>query len=317
MTQRSTQVPLSGARRRAILKGHYFEMPRAETLDAALAAAVEDFDAGNLTGEHFEGTGLVVVGESGTGKTREINQALKRFASDPAPLECGLQRRFLQLALVGETTWKALGIELLKELGFPITARRTEHEIWSRVRTQLKGQGVWLIHIDECQHMFETLGANETRKVLNSIKTAMKHRDWPMVMILSGIPELLDKVNSDPQFHNLMTPIHLDRFDPNGDDLNEIDSAFVGLAEAVNADIGEVRNEDVYLRMSYACLDLYGRVFRFMVDVFASLPNGQNKVTRDFLAARYAFHTGCMPAHNVFIRDDYEACTAGKLMAGK
>ncbi|MFQ6756907.1 ATP-binding protein [Cereibacter sphaeroides] len=139
---------------------------------------------------------------------------LRRFAADPRPLECGLDRRFVQLALNGETTWKALGLELLKQLGFEVSARRTEHEIWSRVRTQLKGQGIWLIHIDECQHMFQTLGDKEVRKVLNALKTFMKHRDWPMVLILSGIPELLKKVNINRQFQRLMTPVHMAPIDP-------------------------------------------------------------------------------------------------------
>ncbi|EGJ20324.1 hypothetical protein RSWS8N_19229 [Cereibacter sphaeroides WS8N] len=179
MTMIQPVRPTSRVARRALLKSQYFHMPRADALDAALGDAVEDFDAGNLTGRHFEATGLVVIGESGSGKTTEINEALRRFAADPRPLECGLDRRFVQLALNGETTWKALGLELLKQLGFEVSARRTEHEIWSRARTQLQGQGIWLIHIDECQHMFQTLGNNEVRKVLNALKTFMKHRDCP------------------------------------------------------------------------------------------------------------------------------------------
>lgn len=315
MTKIQPVRPMSRVQRRALLKAQYFHMPRADALDAALADAVEDFDAGNLTGRHFEALGLVVIGESGSGKTTEINEALRRFAADPRPLECGLHRRFVQLALNGETTWKALGLELLKQLGFEVSARRTEHEIWSRVRTQLKGQGIWLIHIDECQHMFQTLGDKEVRKVLNALKTFMKHRDWPMVLILSGIPELLKKVNIDPQFQRLMTPVHMAPIDPASTDLDEIDTAFCGLARAVGVDISAVRNEDTYLRLSYACLDVYGRVFRFLVDLLSTLPEGRTEVTLDDLVDRYAFRTGCMPGQNVFLRDDYRECTAGLLMA--
>lgn len=314
MNDASSFTKMSRVHRRALLKSQYFHMTRADALDAALAEAVEDFDAGNLTGRHFEATGLVVIGESGSGKTTEINEALRRFSADPRPLECGLERKFVQLALEAETTWKALGIQLLKNLGFELTARRTEHEIWARVRSQLEGQGIWLLHIDECQHMFQTLGTNEILKVLNALKTFMKHREWPMVIILSGIPELLTKVNIDPQFQRLVTPVHMAQIDPMSSDLEEIDTAFYGLATKVGIDIGKVRTEDTYMRLSYACLDVYGRVFRFLVDLLAALPEGRTELTLDDFAERYAVQTGCMPGQNVFLREDYRECSAGLLM---
>lgn len=67
--------------------------------------------------------------------------------------------------------------------------------------------------------------------------------------------------------------------------------------------------------MIYACLDAYGRVFRFMVDLLASLPDGEDKLTWDYMAERYAFNTGVPPGHNVFLQEDYQSCTAGLLMA--
>jgi AAA domain len=307
-------APLNRTRRLALLKQKYFHMERANALERAIEEEILEFDATMLNGEHSELYGVVVIGESGSGKTTEINHALRRIAANENPLECGLKRRFVQLSLKGETTWKALGLDLMEELGYEMTARRTEHEIWRRARTQLKAKGIWLIHIDECQHMFQTLGESETKKVLNSLKTFMKHRDWPMVMILSGIPELLQRVNLDPQFERLMTPVCLAPIDPKSADLDELDTVFCGLAEAIQIDISAVRSEDIYLRMAYGCVETFGRAFRFMVDVLASLPEGQTKLTVDDLANRYAYRTGCNPGHNVFIREDYEACTVGILM---
>jgi len=36
--------------------------------------------------------------------------------------------------------------------------------------------------------LFQTLGATETKKTLNAMKTLMKHREWPVALVLSGIP---------------------------------------------------------------------------------------------------------------------------------
>lgn len=317
MTELLIPRDLSPAMRRAKLKGLFFEMSRASALDGLIRAAVDDFDAGVLTGEHHEGNGLVVIGESNSGKTREINRALERLVERQSVLECGREVRFLQIALDGETTWKSLGLHVVSELGYQMTGRRTEHEIWTQVRRQLERTGTWLIHIDECQHMFETLGEKETKKVINSIKTFMKHRHWPVVIVLSGIPELLDKVNMDPQFRNLMTPFHMSVINPLFEaDLDEVDTAFVGYSEAVGVNIDQVRTEDIYLRMCHGHGNLFGRVFKFMVDLFDNIPADCDSLTPEMLADRYAARMGCMPGHNPFLRDDYLACDVDSLLAG-
>lgn len=317
MTDTGISRDISPVKLKARLKSMYFYMSRAEALDLALSAVVDDYDAGVLSGEYFEGSGLVVVGESNSGKTREINQALRRMTDSGPALECGREKQILQITLDGETTWKALGLHVVERLGYAMTARRTEHEIWAQARRQLERTGTWLVHIDECQHMFETLGERDTRKVINSIKTFMKNRDWPVVVVLSGIPQLLDKVNVDPQLRNLMTPYWMQPVDPLMDeDIDEIDTAFYQFAESLGINIDEVRSEEVFQRMCYGFGNMYGRIFKFMIDVFSTLPRDQAAITVDFLADRYSVLTGCIPGHNVFLREDYRACDVDRLLAG-
>lgn len=313
----SFQKNASVVQRRAALKSMYFKMERADLLDNAIRNLVEDFDAGALTGEHFEASGLIVTGESNSGKTKEINEALKRFEAQ-SPLECGRDRRFIQIALDGETTWKALGLRLSEELHHAIAPSQSEHAIWARNRQQLEAQKIWLIHIDEGQHIFETLGEKETKKVLNSIKMLMKNRSWPMVVILSGIPELLGKVNPDPQYPNLLNPIYIAPMDPHSnEDLDEIDTAFCGYAERAGIGIDELRTEETYHRICHANGNLYGRIFKFMVEVFATLPKGTDVLTIEHLAHVYELKTGCVPGHNVFLRSDFLNVETGTLMPGR
>ena len=77
----------------------------------------------------------------------------------------------------------------------------------------------------------------------------MKDRDWPIVVVLSGVPALSDKVNLDPQFLNLMSPYSMKPLDPLSSDLDEIDTAFYHFAAAVGIDVSEVRSVDVLLRL--------------------------------------------------------------------
>lgn len=317
MKEQASMKGFSVARRKAYLRNMYFHMLRAEELDEILRAAVEDYDSGVLTGDLFEASCVTIVGESNSGKTREIRHALGRLQENLPTLECGRETRSVSIFLDGETTWKSLGIKILEHIGYQISPRRTEHEIWSRVRLQLKMQGFWIVHIDECQHMFETLGETDTKKVLNSIKTLIKNPDWPVVVVLSGISALLSKVNLDPQLRNMTSAYHMRPLDPLSDqDLNEVDTAFYHYAGACGVSIDRVRNEDTYRRLCYANGNHFGRVFKFMVDVFANLDDDQTELTISVMAERYAVKTGCVPGHNPFIRDDYELCEVDELLAG-
>lgn len=309
MTTNREHAGGAAAKRRAQLKKLYFQMSRAALLDKQLDDIVDDYDAGVLTGEHFESGGLILTGESGSGKTREIDKALARLKQRRPVLECGRETRVLQVFLDGESTWKAVGLQILEDLGYPTDARRTEHDIWYRVRAQMEGQGIWLLHLDECQHMFQTTGDKETKKIINSLKSRLKNRNWQIVLVLTGIPELAEKLSSDNQLHDKFKWAELPPIDPEGGELDELDTAFCGFAEAVGVDISEVRSEDTYRRMSYGHRDLFGRTFRFMIDVLAKLPPGTTNLTMDHLADRFAERmVQNIPGNNVFLRDDYLAC---------
>lgn len=308
---------MSYVKRKAQLRKMYFHMSRAEELDALFQEAVDDYDSGVLSEEPFEASCLTIIGQSNSGKTREIRHALGRLQDGDRQLECGRAIQAVSIVLDGETTWKSLGIKILEQVGYDMSPRRTEHAIWSRVRQQLRDKGMWIVAIDECQHMFETLGNKETRKVINSIKTLIKNPDWPVVVVLSGIPELLEKVNMDPQLRNLATAYNMRALDPNSDeDLHEIDTAFYNYAAARGVNIDGVRDEETYRRLCYATGHHFGRAFKFMVSLFASLEDVDKILTLDVMADHYAEKTQCIPGHNPFIREDYHLCDVEVLLAG-
>ena len=317
MTKENSLDGMSYVKRKARLRKMYFHMSRAEELDALFQEAVDDYDSGVLSEEPFEASCLTIIGQSNSGKTREIRHALGRLQAGDRQLECGRAIQAVSIVLDGETTWKSLGIKILEQVDYYISPRKTEHEIWSRVRQQLRDKGMWIVAIDECQHMFETLGDKDTRKVINSIKTLIKNPDWPVVVVLSGIPELLEKVNMDPQLRNLATAYNMRALDPNSDeDLHEIDTAFYNYAAVRGVNIDGVRNEETYRRLCYATGHHFGRAFKFMVSLFASIEDDERFLNLDILADHYAQKTQCIPGHNPFIREDYHLCDVSVLLAG-
>ena len=200
-------------------------------------------------------------------------------------------------------------MQILEDLGYPNSARRTEHEIWHRVRLQMEGQGIWMLHLDECQHMFQTTGDRETKKIINSLKSRLKNRNWQVVLILTGIPELVEKHAEDPQLHDKFSWQALRPIDLDSGDLDELDTAFCGFANAIGIDVSSVRRDDIYRRMSYGHGDLFGRTFRFMIEALATLPTGETMLTEEHLADRFAARMIVnIPANNVYLRDDYLSC---------
>ncbi|MDO6458677.1 ATP-binding protein [Celeribacter halophilus] len=317
MTKENSLDGMSYVRRKAYLRKMYFHMSRAEELDALFQEAVDDYDSGVLSEEPFEASCLTVIGQSNSGKTREIRHALERLQAGDRLLECGRAIQAVSIVFDGETTWKSLGIKILEQVDYGMSPKKTEHEIWTRVRQQLRDKGMWIVAIDECQHMFETLGEKDTRKVINSIKTLIKNPDWPVVVVLSGIPELLEKVNLDPQLRNLATAYNMRSLDPNCDeDLHEIDTAFYNYAAVRDVNIDDVRNEETYRRLCYATGHHFGRAFKFMVSLFASIEDDDKTLRLAALSEHYADKTQCIPGHNPFIREDYHHCDVGVLLAG-
>ena len=101
------------------------------------------------------------------------------------------------------------GRKTLRALGYPISekSRLSQAEIWERVVFQAEVQGVVGIHYDEAQHILRKKPDGERLAILNSFKTLMKSNDWPLILILSGVPELANYVREEPQLFRLMTQV--------------------------------------------------------------------------------------------------------------
>ena len=46
--------------------------------------------------------------------------------------------------------------------------------------------------------------------ILDSFKTLLNDRGHPLILILSGVPELAEFVNTEPQLAHLLRPVHFD-----------------------------------------------------------------------------------------------------------
>ncbi len=157
-----------------------------------------------------EGRGMLVCGPSGTGKSH----ALKRlalcgeFAKRETPN--GIVRPVLEVSAPAPCTLKTLGREIyLRLTGVEMRSRVEEHEIWSRVRAHLAAQKVKYLFIDEMHHVLIGRNREEHRKVAETFKTTMQMPEWPVYLVLAGMPESLPFVRQHAQLMRRVRKIEI------------------------------------------------------------------------------------------------------------
>ncbi|MEO3477543.1 ATP-binding protein [Phaeobacter sp. CAU 1743] len=217
---------------RALQNAHY-TFPRAAILREAFTNCVTDYYVKASNAGHFEARGLMVTGESRVGKTSETVKLVEEFNASQTEMPNGMPGKILYCKLDGSVSWKDLGQKTLEKLGYPVSPRRTQSEIWGLVRHHSREHGVIGFYYDECQHVF-TPGAKSNRIFLDSFKSLMKEPEWPLILILSGVPVLATYVNSEEQLSHLLAPVHFDEIslgksaDPGKDpDMIELNNSYM------------------------------------------------------------------------------------------
>lgn len=286
----------------------HFPLARGKELQRSLALIFSRY-LGNLqSGRRFEAEGLLVTGASGTGKTREIHHLITQFNDSEPRLPCGKPARFVHCLLEGKTGWKGIGSTTLRSLGYPVsdTARNTQARIWEKVVLQAKAQGVVGIHYDEAQHIFRGKSETERLAVLDSFKTLLKSHDWPLILILSGVPELAGYVLEEPQLFRLMTQVRLKEIDLPADYqvMHEIVGSFgieTGLEPAQ-----DLLSEDFYHRLATAAANRWGVMIEITTKAIMAARMAEELVlSRAHFVEAWAEKTKMVRLMNPFTHENY------------
>lgn len=131
-----------------VLNAVHFPLPRAAELHNAVAKMFSAYLGCMQSGHRFESEILLVTGLSGAGKTKELGRIVQLFNDSALELPDGRRASIVPAVLNRSAGWKYLGQNTLKAMGYPVSdrARLTQPEIWQRVVTQAKGQGIVGVH---------------------------------------------------------------------------------------------------------------------------------------------------------------------------
>lgn len=139
--------------------------------------------------------GLIVLGETGTGKTTLTREYVRKF-------ECGFDTiRDKRPVLLVETppsnsvdTFYAAILEKLGDLGYDkgrAVAKR------KRIVRLVKELGVEILIFDEIQNLLPENAQASTRKISNTIKSLMNTLKIPVVLV--GLPSSIELLHSQPE----------------------------------------------------------------------------------------------------------------------
>ena len=249
-----------------------YPLHRGKLLHSALAHIFSRYMGNLKSGLPFEAEGLLVTGKSGVGKTHEINDLLRKFNDEAIALPSGKPARIVKCILDGKTGWKGLGLKTLHALGYnqALTSKATQARIWEKVILQAQAQGVIGIHYDEAQHILRGKSENERFGVLDSFKTLLKGLEYPLILILSGVPELSAYIQEEPQLQRLLTQVQFPDLELPTDlqVIHEIVSSFAIKAEICCGE--ELPTEDFYRRLTAAASYRCGLVIQLTIAAIAS-----------------------------------------------
>jgi len=281
---------------------------RSKVLMDAMIDCVTDYYIKADIGGRFEARGITVIGESRQGKSTEIDRLLAKFNDGTTIMPDGRPARIETCLLSGRVTWKDLGIEILGVLGYPLKGRHSQSEIWSKVRKCAELQGVVGIHFDECQHVFTAEDSVTNQKILDSFKSLLKDHNWPLMLIISGIPSLAAHIKKEEQLDRLLRTVSFDGIDLTREtDEEELIHLVFSYAKKADLKFADIDMEDFFSRLAFAACNRWGLVIELLIEAFSRARLSDAEVCDiGHFSTAFANKTGFPEGYSPFTMPNYE-----------
>lgn len=255
-----------------------------------------------------EGALLCVTGQTQAGKTTTLAKLFASYQEFAGHERIENGARLLSIRAPASCTPLRLATTLLDALGYPVRGRMEEHRQWNEVHRRLQECAVHVVHIDEMQHASHVANVKEIDRLGASIKGLLVHPRWPVLVVVAGVPRLLEFVSAYKELDRRTTYCRIPSLNLNeADNFVEIAGRIcgkVGLELKVNADteFGE--------RLIVAARYQFGGVVEWTIDAIELAlrrlhndePSPQGGVV-DFMdfGAAYARRRDCDRCDNVFL----------------
>lgn len=282
----------------------YIPLTRDEKLNTAFRAMVASVST-PITGKPDKRRIVAICGNSGAGKTTAVLRHLQSLKATASYVDEDNVRihPLIFIEAPSPCTPKLLAIAGCQAMGIDPGLGLNENAAWKEFRRLLKVHKVMWVFIDEAQHAIETATVREATVIGNSLKGLTQMADWPVRLILAGVPPLASFL-ARRQLYNRRTVVPFEPVTISGDHnligtvLATVATKHAGLEVRIEIDNEDYRFDE---RLSHACDGEFGSIIQMIrgaVEI-AILADRGYITLQDFIDVYSAF-SGCQPSRNVF-----------------
>ena len=170
----------------------HFPLKRGNMIKGAVKRMFSAHLGAMRSGKPFEAEVLLITGPSGAGKTKETGAVVAAFNESQPLLPNGQPGKIVSCILEREQGWKDLGKGTLHAMRYEIknASRLTAHDLGRRIKHIAAETGVIGVWYDETQHILAAKKEDTLKHVLDRFKVMVKGEEWPLMLIMTGVPEL-------------------------------------------------------------------------------------------------------------------------------
>lgn len=262
----------------------------------------------------MEARGILLVGESGAGKTRLLDQLFQSRPDLSAYGVPGSRCPLVSIRTPSPATLTSLGIEILKAINYPLAREKRRWEVWDLVRRLLRENRVHVVHIDEAQDVLRTAKAPEIEAIVATLKTLLQDKDWPVILVLSGTPDLLRIADHDYQLGRRLQPIELAPVSAAAEG-SEIAGLVEDYAGEAGLKLSGPDDRSLVPRLIHGAAHRLGLTIEILVmAVEEALRSPARALSADIFARAYRRRTGCVDSRNVFLAVDWATLDPRRLL---
>lgn len=303
--------------RLAQLRGRFVPRQCFNELSDAISSLEDRRRAEISQGLHPEARGLAVIGNSGSGKSTMVGHYFRKSETLSLLDDQHETADVASFLVPSPATLKGVGISCLSGLGYPLMRNRTAGIIWELVQSHLRELQVMFLHLDEAQDLMGSQSEREMLAVVNTLKSVMQNRHWPVSIVLSGLPDLLTLLNLDPQLGRRITPIRFSQLDAIDDGRN-VRSLLEQYCHAIGIQLDpNLAVDDFIARLIHAAANEFGILIEIVIGAIEiCLRRDEQTLRKQHFIAEFLRRTGCVNDLNPFIRANYSTLDPRRLLPG-
>lgn len=262
-----------------------------------------------------EARGIAVVGAAGSGKSTLVHRVLTQHPDILQPRLGEEKAEVVSITVPSPATLKDVGSSILGAVGYDTMRKSSAGAIWDQARTLLRNRGTLFVHLDEAQHLFTSQNRNVQNTVVDTLKTLMNSNDWPVGLILSGTPKMLEMINSDDQLTRRIDMVNLAAISWTSHG-KEVRSVFSVYAMKAGLEVCSTLQPDAFLpRLIHAGSNEFGLTVEWVLRAIeVALLTGAKKLQAQHFAEAFHRKSGCVRGLNPFVVSDYLAVDTRAVM---